>query len=124
MLALCIGTNVVMFSLVNGIVCRPLPVRDANRLVSSFTSNSSRGWPQAPVSVPDFRDWVAQSKGLRPIAAFQRRAVLLADRSARDVVPVAVTSAAIFTILGPSHSSDAASSTMMTVLVRHQSSAS
>ncbi len=99
-LALGIGINSAMFSLVNGILLRPLPFADADRIVSLAESNSRRGWSEAPVSVPDFQDWSAQSKGVRPMAAIQGRAVMLADPSGQDVVQGAAASAPLFTILG------------------------
>jgi len=99
-LALGIGITTAMFSLVDGIVVRPLPFPQANRLVGVFESNPSLGWPEAPVSVPDFQDWSVQSRGVRPMAALRGLAVMVAAPSGGDVVPGAVTSAALFGMLG------------------------
>jgi len=99
-LALGIGANTVMFSLVNGILLRPLPFANAGRIVSLAESNPRQGWSEAPVSVPDFQDWSAKAKGVRPMAAFQGRTVTLANQSGQDVLQGAVASAALFTVLG------------------------
>jgi putative ABC transport system permease protein len=100
MLALGISINTVMFTLVNAIVLRPLPFANADRLVSVSASNSRRGWAEAPVSVPDFQDWSAQLRSVRPIAAAQRSAVSVTDRSGQeDGIPAAITSAALFSVL-------------------------
>jgi len=99
-LALGIGITTAMFSLVNGIVLRPLPFPQADRLVSVFASNTSQGWSEAPVSVPDFQDWSAHSRGVRPMAAVHGRAVMVGDPSGGDAVVGAVTSAALFRMLG------------------------
>lgn len=89
-----------MFSLVNDIVLQPLPFPHADRLVSVFESNSSRGWATAPVSVPTFRSWSGRSRAVRPIAAVRAGAATIADRSDRDVVPGAVASAVLFRMMG------------------------
>ena len=98
-LALGIGVTTVLFSLVYGIVLRPLPFPAANRLVSVFESNATQGWFEAPVSVPDFRDLSELSKSVRPMVALRGRAVMVASSSGGDVVSGAVTSAALFRVL-------------------------
>ncbi len=99
-LALGIGITTAMFSLVNGIVLRPLPFPQASRLVSVFESNASHGWREGPVSVLDFQDWSAQARAVRPMVALRGRAVLVAGPSGGDVVQGAVTSAGLFRMLG------------------------
>jgi putative ABC transport system permease protein len=99
-LALGIAANTAMFSLVNDIVLRPLPFPQADRLVSLFESNGSRGWTAAPVSLPTFEDWSSGAKSVRQIAAVRASAAMIADQSGGEVVSGAVASAALFHILG------------------------
>src|SRR5258707_12277933 len=56
-LALGIGANTAMFSVVNGVLLRPLPYAKANRLVRVYQANPKQGPRQARISLPDFEDW-------------------------------------------------------------------
>jgi predicted permease len=66
-LALGIGANTAIFSVVRGVLLRPLPYAHPERLVS--ITSVIRGMPTA-VSVPDFSDWRAESRTLSGLAAF------------------------------------------------------
>src|SRR5262245_56208622 len=61
LLALAIGANVALFSVVHGVLLRPLAYPDAERLVSIETFWNNAGRPSQDVSGPDFLDWQAQS---------------------------------------------------------------
>jgi len=70
-LALTIGTTITFISLVNGILIRPLPLKDASRLVMLWESNPSQGQPRFPVSPLTFRAWKRESQAFTTIAAFR-----------------------------------------------------
>lgn len=59
-LALGIGANTALFTLVRGILLRPLPVRAANRLVVIWDSNPGAGLSRVGPSGQDYLDWRAQ----------------------------------------------------------------
>jgi putative ABC transport system permease protein len=59
-LALGIGANTALFTLVRGILLRPLPVRAANRLVVIWDSNSGAGLSRVGPSGQDYLDWREQ----------------------------------------------------------------
>ena len=58
-LALGIGANTTIFSLVNGILLRKPPVHDPDRviIVSNKWAGNGGEWDRLPVSAPDFLDW-------------------------------------------------------------------
>ncbi len=70
-LALGIAGSTAMFGLVNGIVLAPLSYPGAVRLVAIWQAHPANGTTEAPVSLPDLRDWQQQvSTTVEGIAAF------------------------------------------------------
>jgi putative ABC transport system permease protein len=67
-LALGIGANTAIFSLVNAVVIRPLPFADPDRLVWVY-GNIRNGGNRASVSPPDFLDYRNQNKTFEQFAA-------------------------------------------------------
>src|SRR5438034_7323662 len=68
-LALGIGANTAIFSVVNAVLLRPLPFPDPGRLTMVISVNPAKGFPRFPVSPPDFIDWRAQSRVFEEMAA-------------------------------------------------------
>ncbi|HLJ51323.1 MAG TPA: ABC transporter permease [Bryobacteraceae bacterium] len=75
-LALGIGANTAIFSVVNALLLKPLPFRDSGRLmrlwptqIASNTETSAHDFGVA--SYPEFRDWLAQSRTFQNIGAFR-----------------------------------------------------
>ena len=69
-LALGIGANTAMFSVVNAVLLRPLPYNDPARLVTIWEESPDRGLVQMPVSYANLRDWVDQNKTFEQISAY------------------------------------------------------
>ena len=70
-LALGIGANTAIFSVVNAVLLRPLPFADAERLVMIWETLPAI--PRAPVSIPDFQDWREQAQSFGEMAAYANR---------------------------------------------------
>jgi putative ABC transport system permease protein len=66
-LALGIGANSAIFTIVNNVLLRPLPFPDADRLVVLWGKYPNYG--RAGLSLPDFRDWRAQASSAEQVAA-------------------------------------------------------
>ena len=69
-LALGIGANTAMFSVINGVLLRPLPYQEPERLVTIWEESPERGLLQMPVSIANLRDWVEQSQSFDHISAY------------------------------------------------------
>ena len=56
-LALAIGANTAIFSVVHGVLLRPLPFAAIDRVVTLWESDSARGVERQPTSPASFLDW-------------------------------------------------------------------
>lgn len=74
-MALGIGANTAMFSVVNGVLLKPLPYPDAERIVYLQENNLSRGWSSFTTTPPNFRDWQEQSRSMDLMGADWSRTV-------------------------------------------------
>lgn len=68
-LALGIGGNVALFSIVDGVLLKPLPYPDPERLVIVWENDRLRGTDREAASAPDYLDLVAQSRSFERMAA-------------------------------------------------------
>ena len=69
-LALAIGGNSAMFTVVNAVLLRPLQYPESDRLVVLEGSNPARGITRSSMSTLDFVDWQSQNKVFEHMAAF------------------------------------------------------
>jgi len=106
-LALGIGANTAMFSIVNGVLLRPLPYETPDRLLR--LASSMPQFKDASVSYPNFLDWQQRSRSFEQLALYRNDTWTLTGLSTPERLRGEMTSAAIFPTLGI-HSSSAASS--------------
>src|SRR5213594_1845961 len=67
-LALGIGANAALFSIINAVLLRPLPYPEPDRLVAVCESNPRLGWDQYVTSMGAFSDWREQSSAFQELA--------------------------------------------------------
>ncbi len=68
-LALGIGANTAIFSVVNGVLLRPLPYREPGRLVMVYESR--REFSRGSLAYPNFLDWRRENRSFIDIAAYR-----------------------------------------------------
>ncbi|HEX8680239.1 MAG TPA: ABC transporter permease, partial [Chthoniobacterales bacterium] len=100
-LALGIGANTAIFSLVNGVLLRPLPFPEADRIVYFEGKNPTQGITDSNISFPDFVDWSGQTDLFASTAAFYTaNANLGANGAEPERVPRAGVTSGFFKVLG------------------------
>ena len=77
-LALCIGANSAIFSVINAILLKPYPWPDSERLVYCYNTYPLMGLPNAGVSIPDYLDRRAGVSGFADSAMFTNQSYNLA----------------------------------------------
>lgn len=99
-LALGIGANTAIFSVINDVLLRDLPYAEPERLVMLWEHNTRRDRPMNVVSPANFQDWRDASKSFEAMGAFFDRSFTLTG--AGDPVEVRATAATanIFEMLG------------------------
>jgi predicted permease len=100
-LALGIGANTAIFSVVQNVLLRSLPYRDAGRLVEIW-NNYFPQWPQIGLSSSDFYEWRAQAKSVRDMAAYRfvSTDLNLTGHGETERVQATYATAALFPTLG------------------------
>ncbi len=78
-LALGIGVNTTVFTLVNAVLFRGLPFEHADRVMYLTSSEPSKNRDDLGVSYPDFRDWRAQAKSFHGLAGFSQAPIVVTD---------------------------------------------
>ena len=100
-LGLGIGANTAIFSLVNGVLLRPLPFPNAERIVYLEGKNPQAGISESNISFPDFTDWSKQIDLFASTAAYWTgNANLGADGAEPERVPRAGVTTGFFSVLG------------------------
>jgi len=100
-LALGIGANTAIFSVVNAVLLRPLPFKDAGRLVRLWPTNTQTGpLPYSITSYPDFTDWKTQSHSFEQVEGYVPRSFNLSGGDQPQRVYGLRTSAGFLALLG------------------------
>src|SRR3982751_5685021 len=78
-LAIGIGLNTMMFTVVDGILIKPLPYRDPEQIIQLHTTHQRSGIRRGGLSWLDLRDWQERAHSFSAIAALQGRSLTISD---------------------------------------------
>ena len=99
-LALGVGANTAIFSVVNTVLLQPLPYKDASRLMTVWSYDRSRGFDTDQVSPLDFADWRTQNHTFESMAASTEAAFTLTGAGEPSLLIAYSFSADYFHVLG------------------------
>ncbi|MGH9939225.1 MAG: ADOP family duplicated permease, partial [Blastocatellia bacterium] len=101
-LALGIGANTAIFSVVNAVILKPLPYREPERLMKIYQIGATPGRPDAPAiqSYPRYQHLREQGREIADFAGFQEQQFNLTGTAAPERLRVEFASASYFQLLG------------------------
>jgi predicted permease len=97
-LALGIGVNTALFSVVNGVLLSPLSFPHSDQLVTMY--ERKMGFEQASISYPNFLDWQRNNRSFSSIASYRGDDFTITGIGQAERVPVEMVSADFFQTLG------------------------
>src|ERR1051325_6828711 len=99
-LALGIGANTAIFSVVNAVILRPLPYPEPARLVGLFGNVKRAKVERRGASIADYLDWRAQSKSFDDMAMYMGNSFTLTGFDEPERIPGEFVGQAYFPLLG------------------------
>ncbi len=99
-LALGIGANTAMFTVLNAVLLRPLPYPSPEQLVMLWTETPGQGMREGRSAYRDVEQWRAQSKSFVDMAVYDPVSVRLTAPGELDRISIVRTSPSFFTLLG------------------------
>jgi predicted permease len=97
-LALGIGANTALFSVVNGVLLNPLPYPHPDQIVTM--AGWFPGYGESSISYPDFRDWVRLNHVFSSLAAYRQDSFNLTGQGEAEQITTMDVSASFFALLG------------------------
>jgi putative ABC transport system permease protein len=99
-LALGIGANTAIFSVVNAVLLRPLPFANSDQLMTVWETDPTRGQVRGSASYPNFADWREQNHVFEHMATYYNNDFILTGRGESTRLQGAVVNADLFPLLG------------------------
>jgi predicted permease len=99
-LALGIGANITIFSVVNAVLLRPLPYPEAGRLVYLWSEAPMQNIRERASAYANFSEWRSQNKSFEDLAVFDPTVVTLTGAAEPEQVMSIRASANLFSLLG------------------------
>jgi putative ABC transport system permease protein len=96
-LALGIGANTAIFSVVNAVLLRPLPYDEADRLI--FLNEKSPVLDEMSISYPNFTDWRNQNQSFEKMGVYNRASYNLTGAGEAERIVTGQVSADLFSVL-------------------------
>ena len=97
-LALGIGANTALFSVVDGVLLSPLPYQQPERLVALYTSRMQ--FDKGSISYPNFLDWRRDNRTFSELAAYRSDDFNLTGQGEPERLDTEMVSATFFSLLG------------------------
>src|SRR5579863_1833614 len=97
-LALGIGANTALFSVVNGVLLHPLPYPEPDQLVRLHESKPS--FETGSISYPNFRDWQKENQTFSAMAISRDNSFALTGSGEAEQLSAELTSSDFFSLLG------------------------
>ena len=98
-LALGIGANTAIFSVVYAVLLKPLPYTNPDQLFTAFQANKQQGIAETGCSYPNFEDWRAQNHVFSELAGILAHQLTLTERGEPSVVNTSVVTPELFALL-------------------------
>jgi putative ABC transport system permease protein len=108
-LALGIGANTAIFSVVYGVLLKPLPLREPDRLVQLWETNPLRNWTNATASPANYLDWKKRNRvfedigyypGLDDKTPFEDDLSMMVGQGEPESITALQVSSSLFPVLG------------------------
>jgi putative ABC transport system permease protein len=99
-LALGIGANTAIFSVIHAVLLRPLPYDNPDRIVTLVESNPTRGFPRFSVSPPNYVDWRNQASAFQSMASVSRGDFTYTGGAEPERIGGANVAAPFFSVMG------------------------
>src|ERR1700704_5922016 len=99
-LALGIGANTAVFSIVNSVLLRPLPYQDSDRLVMIWGNFQKLNIERLTAKAAEFENYRAQDQTFAQVAAFENQSFNLSGSDQAERVTGARVTANLFSMLG------------------------
>ena len=99
-LALCLGANLTIYAVVDAILVRSLPFREADRLVTAFNSYPGAGVDRASASLPNYYDRKVAIKAFSSLAIIQEGSAIIGLSGAPNRVMMDRVSPEFFSTIG------------------------
>ena len=99
-LGLGVGLNTAIFSLVRGVLLRPLPYADPEHVMTVWEANPQLDIPQDRVSAGTYRDWTGRAESFATLGAYSFDSFILGGTDEPEEISGALISPSVFDVVG------------------------
>src|SRR5205085_10301851 len=99
-IALGIGANTAIFSVINAVLLRPLPYARPERLVAVYQTRASQGISSNGVSYLNYSDWAERARSFERLGAIRMHDFTLTGQGEPALVAAGTVTSNVFALLG------------------------